>query len=522
MRAITAALRRRRRFWLTMGAVGLAAGLALTVVRPGSYSATATLWLAHNPSDDQAADMANDVALLQSDAVAQPVIKALGLSLSAQSLLSHYQGVAVSNEVLQITVAGDSPTEALQLATALDRSFLRVRKNLLTSQNRSVIQALTAQFAQLSAQVSTLDVQIGGAKGAKGNGPYATLVAQRDQDQSRLSQLSAIISNDNVNLTTVLHESDVLVGATLLHHSRLKRPLADGASGLITGLALGVGLIAVQAVTSDKIRRRDEFAAALGEPIALSVGEVRVLTVGRDRPRGVGSVRALGAGRFRCTKWIREQLLHRSVKEPGQPVILIARHLRGVMSANREAPSLAIVSVDSSEAAALAVIELARGWAMGGRAIVLVDLSRKRSLGRLLGIDTAGPTEVLIPTTTSRALVVLPPEDDPTAGAWLARPLDSHSGSSTPTPLTPEAVLVFTELDPAVGADDLACWATQAVVVLTAGRSSSTKVQGSAEMLRAAGITIRSAVLVGPDRDDESLGNVTRHPEGGRGHSEAP
>ena len=55
-------------------------------------------------------------------------------------------------------------------------------------------------------------------------------------------------------------------------HSALKVLLVDGASGLIGGLALGLGLLAVMAIASDRIRQRDEVADALGAPVELSVG----------------------------------------------------------------------------------------------------------------------------------------------------------------------------------------------------------------------------------------------------------
>ena len=67
------------------------------------------------------------------------------------------------------------------------------------------------------------------------------------------------------------------------------------------------------------------------------------------------------------------------------------------------------------------------------------------------------------------------------------------------------AVLVLTAMDPARGAWHLT-WAKQAVVTVTAGRSSAQRVSSTAALLRAAGITIRSGVLIGADAEDESIG----------------
>ncbi len=58
------------------------------------------------------------------------------------------------------------------------------------------------------------------------------------------------------------------------------------------------------------------------------------------------------------------------------------------------------------------------------------------------------------------------------------------------------AVLILTRVDPDKGAWHLN-WAKQAIVSVTAGRSSAQRVSSTAVLLRAAGITIRSG---GPDR----------------------
>ncbi len=58
-------------------------------------------------------------------------------------------------------------------------------------------------------------------------------------------------------------------------HSRLKREIEYALLGLIAGLALGVGIVVIGALLSDRLRRRDDVAHALGAPVKLSVGIVR-------------------------------------------------------------------------------------------------------------------------------------------------------------------------------------------------------------------------------------------------------
>jgi hypothetical protein len=70
--------------------------------------------------------------------------------------------------------------------------------------------------------------------------------------------------------------------------------------------------------------------------------------------------------------------------------------------------------------------------------------------------------------------------------------------SITPAPVTP-----------ATGPAHLKTWADEAVAVVTAGQSSVTRVQAVGEMIRFAGADLTSAVLLGADEKDESLGYAT-------------
>jgi hypothetical protein len=61
-------------------------------------------------------------------------------------------------------------------------------------------------------------------------------------------------------------------------------------------------------------------------------------------------------------------------------------------------------------------------------------------------------------------------------------------------------------LDPALGSEYLATWATDAVGIVTAGESSEERIRGVREMVRLAGTRLDSVVLVGADKRDQSLG----------------
>jgi hypothetical protein len=69
-----------------------------------------------------------------------------------------------------------------------------------------------------------------------------------------------------------------------------------------------------------------------------------------------------------------------------------------------------------------------------------------------------------------------------------------------------DVLLTLASLNPALGSEYLATWATDAVGMVTAGQSSEERVRGVREMVRLAGTRLNSVVLVGADKRDQSLG----------------
>ena len=70
-------------------------------------------------------------------------------------------------------------------------------------------------------------------------------------------------------------------------------------------------------------------------------------------------------------------------------------------------------------------------------------------------------------------------------------------------------LLTLVTVDPGLGADHLRSWAREAVVILTAGKPSATKVRTISELIRLSGTALTSAVVIGADSTDESLGVLT-------------
>jgi hypothetical protein len=174
--------------------------------------------------------------------------------------------------------------------------------------------------------------------------------------------------------------------------------------------------------------------------------------------------------------------------------------------------ALAVVPVGGSRAAALSVVSLARSCAQQGLKVVLADLCRDTPAARLLKARSPGVREVSVHGV--RLTVAVPDRDDAVPAGPLRRspgrprPGDPEQGTDPLAVACRSADLLLTlaDLDPALGAEHLPGWATDVVVVVTAGRSSSAKISVVGEMIRLAGLSLVSGVLVGADKTDESLG----------------
>ena len=149
---------------------------------------------------------------------------------------------------------------------------------------------------------------------------------------------------------------------------------------------------------------------------------------------------------------------------------------------------LATVEVEASEVAALGVGLLAFTLASEGKQVLVIDLATSRPMDALLGGKRGRDRNVSV-GAGCLTLVVGPA--DP---AQLDQ-LEVREGM--------DAVLVLASADPAFGAEHIAPWADQAVVVVTAGKASATRITSTGQMLRHAGIATRSAILVDACRGRE-------------------
>jgi hypothetical protein len=474
LRFLKTTLGRHRRLWLGAAAVGLAAGGLYHLAVPVKYSAASTVYLVHASTASGTVAAQDDLAILQTNAVAKRALTLLHEpGLTATGLLGKQPGTLLSQNVLEITVSGPSPEIAVRRVDALTSAYLTFRAQQFDQQSRTLVTATTAQVAKLQSDVTALSAEIGSASSSSGE--RTVLEAQRTADLSQITGLKAAIQDDNLNRLAVTKGSKVLGRGALVPFSRKKVFILDGLTGLVAGLGLGVLLVVTFAMLSDRVRRREDLAAILGAPVGASIGRI-----GR---------RALRGRRSATTPATR--------RDPELQAFV--RHLRQQLRSSGMSTVLLVPIGDAHRAAAAALVALSCDLAGEGADVVLVDATNRRVLARSLHRESARLQSLAERTKTKPPSLVLAPLPRDPAGSGGELP-------GIPNPELGNTVLVLATVDPTVGASHLLCWSRQAILTVSAGRSGVQQVAAAAELLDAAGIAVRSAVLLDTDPRDESVG----------------
>ena len=488
---IRAAIRRSARFCGAMALAGLLIGLGMYVAFPPSYAASTSVLITYGPFENVSSAPADNQAIVQSRAVAAIAVSRLGLQESASSFLAAYTANPISNRVLVITAKAPSANQAVSWANAVAAAFLKFRDGQLESEQNIALAALNQQLNSARQKVRTLNREITQAL-AQGASPgqraaLTRLRGERVQAAAALSRLEQTATGNptRTGTTLAIKGSAVLDTATLMSHSRKKYLVYYSAIGLILGIVLGVGIVVVRALVSDRLRRRDDVAHALGAPVEVSVGTVR-------RRRWLPGRRGLAAA-----------------ENPG--IQRITGHLGKVATAgSHRAAALAVVPVDDPYAAALSLASLAVSCAEEmGLAVVMADLCSGAPAASLLDVTEAGVQKVSV--SGGQLVVALPDRGDVAPiGPSERTPSQAHlppfAREVAAASASADLLLTLAPLDPTLSGEYLSTWATTAIAFVTAGESTATRIHAVGEMIRLSGVALRSAVLIGADRTDESLG----------------
>jgi capsular polysaccharide biosynthesis protein len=491
---IKAAIRRSAWFVTFLAAVGLIGGLAYYVTYPKAYQASASLLITLSPYEDNQSASTNNQAMAETSSVATLAMHELGLRQTISSFLNTYSVSSTTSRVLTITASGPSANQAQLRASAVASAFLAFRAKELTAQHNLMVASLNQQINQARQRVSSLDTQIGQAVSSGQQSQLGKLRAERTSAENTLSSLQQAVAGDQSTtlptLKAALKNSQVL-SVTPIPYPKKRTLVTYVAVGLIMGLAVGLGIVILRALVSDRLRRRDDVAYTLDAPVKLSVRTLRTHRRLAFRPG-------------------------RAAKRNRDMRRVVAHLHSAVPRKTQGAQGLAIVAVDNAPVVAQAVTELATSYAGSGTQVVTADLSSGAHLAHLSRVKGPG-THVVSRSGVTFTMAV--PERGDLAPTGPLPPFNSPPGRAhAPDPLVDSDVaadllLTLATLDPAIGADHLATWASNAVVVVSSGQSSAERIHSVGEMIRLAGMRLESVVLLGADKSDESLGLTPRPDE---------
>jgi len=481
-RYIWAAIRRHARLWIVVALAGLVAGLALPAVLPPASSSSVKLLLTHRQGDDPVRAMATDVNLLQTNTVAQRVINELGLSVAPDELLDAYTATALTDRVMEIVATAPTSEQATELAGTVAEVYLPFRDQQVALPLESLREELSsAQTAVQEARAALVAAGENPDDSDPSSSPEWTTYTRAVEGELFIEQQ---ILDHNAQATR-MRSSRVLDAAVPIPRSERMAMAISAASGLIAGLSLGLGFVVVRALISDRLWIRRDIARALGAPVRLSV---------RGVPRWIWRIFPQYVGRSRMRR----------------PALrLVTQRLRAiVLRRSSPKPALVIVGVDNVRASACIVASLALTLADKGKRVLVADLSGG-VLAKGLGLSGEGTHEARLRNTEAGFTVHVPsPDDAPLLGRRL------QGGSRAPTDdnaidvawTQADVVLALATLSPALGAEHLRPWSSEAVAIVTAGRSSATLLHATGEMIRLAGIRLDSAILLRADKTDDSVG----------------
>jgi hypothetical protein len=480
LRFMAEALRRRAWVWCGAGLAGLVISACLFAFAPPAYQAQSSILVTNDVNEDAGVQIQGDIEIAQSAQVAEGAMDELRSRQSVGAFLASYTVTATSDQLLQITTRANSADAAAREADAIATVFLEFRANELTTQQRLGMAALRPLVTSHKKQFKSLTAKI-------------TRVTAEPHTRARKSELHRLgkkyrkagitlgaleytLTNYPAVTQSMVEGTRVLDAGAPIPPSRRHVAVLMAIAGLMCGLGLGVSVVVIGALLSDRPRRRDDVGRLLGSAVR---------SVGRPRPaawRRAGEIRRLS------------DQLSEAIPDRGRA-------------------ALAVVAVDNVRPAALALASLAVSCANQGRRVVLADLSGHACAARVLGVRDPGVHQIEASGAQLVVAVPEPGEVGPCHPSGIASPVAEPPGSGGDVAVacgSADLLLSLARLDPAVGADQLATWATDVAVVLTAGRSAPKTIHAVGEMVRLARLHLAFGVLLRADKTDESVAPAFR------------
>ncbi len=317
LQSLVVSVRRRRRLWSFVALLGLVAGAALAVLMPPPPTAVTTVLVAHegDQPNDPGTLIRTDASLLTTTRIADRALKSLDSAEKAEDFMKDYRGAGLTNNLLQITVTGDSETQAVARAKALGEAFVADHVRRIQEAADAEAKGLLDQRDRLRDELADVNTEIGDGTPETTPGSSAdleSLFARRAELTSRIADFDQRAEEARLGAPRLIAGTQIVDGPRAVPHSLRKAAVTNAGIGLALGLVLGLALAAVGAVVRDRPVLRREISANLGASVVAEL---------RRRPR-----RTAGWWQLRRTRAARTRLtttLARAVRGSAEPVSLL-------------------------------------------------------------------------------------------------------------------------------------------------------------------------------------------------------
>ena len=477
---IRSALRRRWLVCVLFAVVGLLAAAAFLVASPQAHTAKTVLVLSHDSDNDPSRAMSTDVSLLGTRTVATKTIESLGLTMAPDEFLKSVRVESVSSELMSISLTAPTDAEAIRRLATLATIYLGFRGEQLTLQSNVLVTGMQQRIEKLQGEMAALSRRIEQLAGssASSDSTLSDTIAQRAYIQGQVDTLRQSVEDATLRNASVVASSRVIDPPATDAGGLKRRIVLTLASGLIGGAALGCGTVLFFAITSDRLRRRSDVAAALEVAVPVSVGRIAPLP---QRWLSVPYLRTLD---------------HRRMVERHR----LAHAIEMELPSPRRWGPLGVVCIDNADEVRFAVVTAATSLAAVGCSVAVIDLTKQGNVE----LEAASAMMDSAPKPT-----LLRPHGIPVLAASMAdlRVVGEDDGTA-PSLDHIDVTLVVADLDPSVGADYLLTWTDRVMIAVTAGRSSAEMVRTAADLVRTAGLEFRLAALLRTERTDDSSGTA--------------
>ncbi len=486
------------RSWLPLlVAIPLLAGAAayfISAQLPKTYEAKATLIVGQslssvNPDYTQVLVSQNLSATYAAVATTRPILGAvitqLGLSLTADELLSHVSANApLASTLLTITAQDTQPTRAAAIANAMANQLIAAspaiqgRQAAFQASIDADLQATQGQMTTTQAKVDSLTALV-----ARTPAQDADLAALEGELVTLRSTYSTLLTFSSSNVSNLL---SVVEPAVVPTSPISPRPLLNMLLAAVLGLLLAASIVVISLSVNDTIRDVDEVQAAAG----LST---------------LGAITRMRGDRARSEIYRLAALLH-----PRSAVAEAYRALRANIEFSSVDASIATLLVTSSipgEGKTVTACNLAVVFAQAGRRVILVDADlRKPGVHQVFDLPNAsGLTTLLRDDHASIDAVAQVTEQDNlrvvTTGPLPPNPaelLGSRRMRTVLERLKAEGDLLILDSPPIQAVTDgaiLSSFLDATLLVIDARRSRRRTVRPACETLTRAGAKVLGAVL---------------------------